>query len=286
MALLVIILALVAVFLLICLISYLAPGSYPLSEVVKVDVPEYITSEPRKETDTIALNCNTLFQSYYGKPSPKMASRISELLDVNPKYQYCRYSSKQAKKMLQLFHPRVYQGYKTLLCPWYKRTMWKYCCLYLYGGVYIDENCRMHSPIPEILDSEYIIVGPNDSFIACSPKNQILKDMIINMVENIESRFYGNHSGEVLGSLKQIITIAFGDMFDSMVTTVGKITILETKKHVCYWQKRRLYTYKNHDCCKSWEMRQVYKNSESDSKEEGLKTILNAENQECPQIDG
>lgn len=285
MTLLVIVLALVVFFLLICLISYLAPGSYPLSEVVKADVPEYITSEPRRETNSITLDCNTLFQSYYGKPSPKMASRISELLDTNPKYQYCRYSGKQAKVMMQSFHPRVYQGYKTLLCPWYKRTMWKYCSLYIYGGVYIDADCRMYDPIPEITDSEYLIVGPYDSFIACSPKNQILKDMIINMVENIETRFYGNTPGEVLGSLKQIIISSFGNIPNPLVTQVGKITILETKKNVCYWQKQRLYTYNNYDGCKSWKTRQVYKNSESDSKGERLKTILNAENQECTQIE-
>lgn len=285
MTLLVIVLALVVFFLLICLISYLAPGSYPLSEVVKANVPEYITPEPRKETNSITSNCNTLFQSYYGKPSPKMVSRISELLDSNPKYQYCRYSGKQANNMMQSFHPRVYQGYKTLLCPWYKRTMWKYCCLYLYGGVYIDADCHMYGPIPDVKDSDYLIVGPSDSFIASSAKNQILKDMIINMVENIESRFYGNNPEEVLGNLKQIITSSFGHTTDPLVTTAGTITILETKKNTCYWQKQRLYSYNNHDGCKSWKTRQVYKNSESDSKGDRLKTILNAENQECPRIE-
>jgi hypothetical protein len=109
--------------------------------------------------------------------------------------------------------------------------------------------------------------------------------MIITMVENIESRFYGNNPGEVLGSLKQTIRSSFGDIPNTLETSAGKITILESKKHVCYWQKSKLYTYTPHDGCKSWKSRQVYKNSESDSKGEQLKTILNAENQECPQTE-
>lgn len=96
--------------------------------------------------------------------SPAMMGAIRSITDRNPAYSHKLFLDSECEEVLRTnFGPRVLEAYHTLKPGAFKADLWRYCMLYVHGGVYID--CKMVSKMP--LDSA--IAPDTDLLLVFSP---------------------------------------------------------------------------------------------------------------------
>jgi mannosyltransferase OCH1-like enzyme len=91
----------------------------------------------------------------------------------------------------------VLDAYDALFPSSYKSDLWRYCVLYINGGVYVDADTICLLPLKNyILPNDEFVVSRDDpmsksylcnGFIASTPKHPFLKKQIDKIVNNVES---------------------------------------------------------------------------------------------------
>lgn len=100
---------------------------------------------------------------------------------------------------------RIRKAYYDLRPPAYRADLWRLCVLYLWGGIYADHSvvplCNMNrfftAPLTVVIDS-----APNcihNGFIIAAPRNAVLLQYIMRIVNNVERRAYGSSPLDVTG---------------------------------------------------------------------------------------
>ncbi len=133
---------------------------------------------------------------------------IKTIIDNNPNYEYNYFDNNRAKKFIEKFFDKnVLKAYDKLIPGAYKADLFRYCYLYINGGIYVD--CKMICLLnfDELFDKEYDIIlvqdiGPKaywNGFICAKPSLKIFKDCIDQIVENVNNKYYGNSALEITG---------------------------------------------------------------------------------------
>ena len=99
------------------------------------------------------------------------------------------------------FPPIVLHAFYSLIPGAFKADLFRYCYLYIKGGVYtdIDNICKIN--LDNIIKKDDIFITVKDrpigtlynAFMASSPKNPILKKCIENIVYNVKNKVYIFH---------------------------------------------------------------------------------------------
>lgn len=123
---------------------------------------------------------------------PKMKNAVQSFQNLNPHYEYRHYDDECCLEML-ISHfgndsQQVYT-YTHLLPPAFKADFWRYCVLYLFGGIYVDVDMVALLPFDRYLllnysfitVSERIPFGLYNAFIASRPRHPILR-LCINLI--------------------------------------------------------------------------------------------------------
>ena len=128
---------------------------------------------------------------------PNMEENLELLKKVNPEFQVKLFDDEECFQFInENFETDVAHAYKKLLPHAYKSDLWRYCVLYICGGVYIDikfkciNNFKLISLIKEenfVVDKENIMTG----LLVCKKGNEILRKCIHSVVENCKNNFYG-----------------------------------------------------------------------------------------------
>jgi len=149
-------------------------------------------------TTTIPTN---LFQTWHTKIlPPSMAKSMHILRRHNPHFNYYLFDDNECRNFIRdHFRPDVLQAYDTLIPGAYKADLWRYCVLFIHGGVYLDIK---YVPIRgfrfiQLMNEEHYVVdidGHNiyNAFIVSRPGSPILFKAIRKIVENVSNRFYGS----------------------------------------------------------------------------------------------
>ena len=81
----------------------------------------------------------------------------------------------------------------------YKSDLWRFCVLYINGGVYIDikYQCTNNFKFIALTEKEYFVrdIPLNciyTALIVTLPKNEILLKCIYQIVQNVNDKYYGN----------------------------------------------------------------------------------------------
>lgn len=104
-------------------------------------------------------------------------------------YVHIIYDDSQCKKILSVFGQEYVDAFNKLKLGEHKADLWKYACLYLIGGVYLDIKIELVKHLDEILTSNdhlYTCLCQNgifNGFIATPPKNDIFLSLMDTMVE-------------------------------------------------------------------------------------------------------
>lgn len=98
------------------------------------------------------------------------------------------------------FDPDVLDAYDRLIPGAYKADLWRYCVLYINGGIYMDIKFTPEDDFNfnTILDKEHFVIHPLDrqvynGFIVCYPENEKMLNCIRKIVENVRTEYYGDN---------------------------------------------------------------------------------------------
>jgi mannosyltransferase OCH1-like enzyme len=173
-----------------------------------------------------------IFQTWITKNlPPKMLKTVNKVKTTNPEFEHRLFDDNDIRIFLsENFNPDVLYAFNKLIPGAFKADLWRYCVLYIYGGIYLDIK---YEPVNnfkflEMIDKEYYTLDRNhfggalsiyNGFIVAKPGNEIFLKLISKVVENVKSRFYGNNALQVTGPtlMAQIMfpNSRFNDMCNS-----------------------------------------------------------------------
>ena len=144
-----------------------------------------------------------IFQTWSTK---EMSNELTDLTntwkEMNPNYAYFLFDDKDCEFFIQNnFENNVYQTYCRIIPGAFKADLWRYCVLYIYGGVYVDIDTICFNRIDDFLDDKIEFMTPIDlnncpyygkynlfnCFVASVPKHPILLDCIKRVVYNVNN---------------------------------------------------------------------------------------------------
>ena len=154
--------------------------------------------------DSLIKIPRNIFQTWSTKNISAEFNSLSETwTNLNPNYAYFLYDDYLCDEFIKKhFDNRVYNSYVRLIPGAFKADLWRYCILYIYGGVYVDMDTICMNPIDTFLNENIEFMTPIDlnppnyntgthnlfnAFIASIPKHPILLDCIYRIVYHVEN---------------------------------------------------------------------------------------------------
>jgi hypothetical protein len=144
-----------------------------------------------------------IFQTWSTKNISSELKNITETwIKHNPNYAYFLYDDNDCEEFIKKhFNINVYNAYCRIIPGAFKADLWRYCVLYIYGGVYVDIDTICFENIDLFLNEDIEFMTPNDlnnnnkigthnlfnAFIASTPNHPILLDCINRVVFNVEN---------------------------------------------------------------------------------------------------
>lgn len=129
---------------------------------------------------------------------PYIHDVVDALKRLNPEYEYRFYDDMDCREVISRnFGPEVVKAYDSLIPGAFRADLWRYCMLYLYGGVYIDHKLIPLSPLRDVIrkDDALVIclepkggIGLYNAFIACIPQHPLMKAAIDLCVSNVSNK--------------------------------------------------------------------------------------------------
>jgi mannosyltransferase OCH1-like enzyme len=208
-------------------------------------------------TESVPLN---LFQTWSTKDlPPKMKACVYRLRQQNPEFNYRLFDDEECVHFIKKhFDEKVIYAFHRLKPGAYKADLWRYCVLYIHGGMYLDikfECCDGFKCIELMEKNHYVMDRQKDpdtgshfaekgkilvynGCMVSRPKNPVLLKCIQKIVEHVEDEDYGFNPlyptgpgllGDVLGKHKDI-----------------DLTFSDDQQYIVYKKKRILKKYKEY----------------------------------------
>jgi len=136
---------------------------------------------------------------------PKMKENVERLINNNPDFSVEIFDDNMCREFIRTyFSPEVLRAFDILIPGAYKSDLWRYCVLYIHGGIYMDIKLRFlqNVKLNEFIHQEWfvednIVYFPEgvkavyNAFMVTMPGNDILRNCIIKIVENVKEKYYG-----------------------------------------------------------------------------------------------
>ena len=136
---------------------------------------------------------------------PKMKENIERLINDNPDFKVHLFDDNMCREFIKTYYPpEVLRAFDVLIPGAYKSDLWRYCVLYIHGGIYMDIKLRFlqNVKLNQFIHQEWFVEdnivyfpeGVNavyNAFMVVKPGNEILKNCIIRIVENVKEKYYG-----------------------------------------------------------------------------------------------
>ena len=148
-----------------------------------------------------------IYQTWHTKKLPiNMNKCVEKLKKHNPNYEYHLYDDNDCKDFIQkYFSDDVVAAFNKLKPGAYKADLWRYCILYINGGIYLDIK---YQPVNGFSfnhlqpNKEYFVLerpgfweknnyGIYNALMICKPNNETLLKCIRQVVENVKNTYYG-----------------------------------------------------------------------------------------------
>ena len=137
---------------------------------------------------------------------PSIMKRVTDrLVAANPEFTYHLFDEHKAEAFIQeRFHPRVAEAYRRLIPLAYKSDLFRYCALYMYGGIYLDVGyeCVNGFRLIHLLDGSFVLdirhrhygaehIGVCNGCMVSQPRSLLLKRCIETVVDQVEKETFG-----------------------------------------------------------------------------------------------
>ena len=167
-------------------------------------------NRPFKLTNTynsiIPLN---LYICWHNKDLPPfMKENVDQLIADNPEFNVQLYDDNECREFIeQNFDNSVLYAFDNLIPGAFKADLWRYCMLYVNGGIYLDikYKCVNGFKLIALTEKEHFVKDyliDNRIYTALMvtlPKNQILLNCINRIITNVNNKYYGNDALEPTG---------------------------------------------------------------------------------------
>ncbi len=138
---------------------------------------------------------------------PLMKENFNFLVESNPKITFHLYDENECREFIKThFDPDVLCAYDALIPCSYKSDLWRYCVLFINGGIYMDikYKCVNGFKFISLTEQEYFVRDRPENcvytaLIVALPRNEVLFKCIRQIVANVKNRYYGFDSLEPTG---------------------------------------------------------------------------------------
>jgi mannosyltransferase OCH1-like enzyme len=204
---------------------------------------------------------------------PLLKINYDKMTNGHPRFTHYLFDEKDCYNFIKNnFEYDVLNAYNMLIPSAYKSDLWRYCVLYINGGIYFDIKffCVNNFKLIALTEKEYFVRDREDGtlngLIAVKPKNEILKKCIRQIVEHVKNRYYGKTclyptGPGLLGKYftkkdKEQMELYFANIniknvVDEYVIVFNNVTVLkqyngyrneQTKKHYSeLWNEKNIY---------------------------------------------
>jgi hypothetical protein len=205
---------------------------------------------------------------------PKMKEKVNLLKDNNPEFIHHLYDENMCREFISSnFDNDVLYTFDNLKPREYKADLWRYCVLYMKGGIYLDIKfeCINGFKLITLTDKEYYVknkyiynnnYGIYNGFLVCLPFNNKLLKVIYDIVDNVKNTVYFNinnfESLCITGSIllnKQFI----GEQFLLEYSDCGNFIVLNNTKII---QKYKEYVNEKQNYYNENNFVTLYKNND------------------------
>jgi mannosyltransferase OCH1-like enzyme len=132
---------------------------------------------------------------------PLMHANFEKLISENPEMKFHLYNEDECRDFIRrYFKPDVLSAYDSLVPCSYKSDLWRYCVLFINGGIYMDIKfkCVNNFKLIALTEGEHFVRdlessggGTLTGLIVSKPYNKILFSCIRQIVNHVKNRFYG-----------------------------------------------------------------------------------------------
>lgn len=135
------------------------------------------------------------------KLPPYMKVRVELLKKQNPRFQHFLFDDNDCRTFIaEHFDDDVVYAYDHLVPGAYKADLWRYCVLYIHGGIYMDIKllCINGFRLIELTEQEHFVkdrlgdLTIYNALMVCKPETPFLLHAINKVVKNVKSRYYGH----------------------------------------------------------------------------------------------
>lgn len=147
---------------------------------------------------------------------PKMKECIDLLKNDHPDFEYKIFDNEECREFIKDNFPgEVLVAYDALIPGAYKADLWRYCVLYIHGGIYLDVKIKFIDgfTLYSFLDREYYVKDGQfimnnieyasiyNGMMICKKGNASLLNAIVNIVYNVSTKYLGKNPWEPTGPL-------------------------------------------------------------------------------------
>jgi mannosyltransferase OCH1-like enzyme len=142
-----------------------------------------------------------IHQSFSNKAlSDGMIRAVHTWVNINPEYEYRFYDNNDRRAFIaEYFDKDVLKAYDMLIPGAYQCDLWRYCVIYIHGGIYADIKNGAVYPIHDFLKPEVDYFFINDCGVgaiynACfgaKPRSPLLYNLIKLVVHRVLNKEYG-----------------------------------------------------------------------------------------------
>jgi len=221
-----------------------------------------------------------IYQTWFTKSLPRyMRLNIEKLKQINPEFEHFLFDDNDCREFIKNnFEKNVLETFDKLKPGAYKADLWRYCVLYINGGVYLDIkfNCVNGFKLIALTEKERFPTdvvlteypsSPNkavyNGFMMALPGNKKLWNAIQQVVINVSLNYYGNSPLDPTGPVMFGKFFSYDDKKNSLVRRyVGNqgngisltgIIILDEYNEYRNEQKSRQIHYNNY-----WKNKDIY----------------------------
>lgn len=229
-----------------------------------------IESNTVNKTRVIPLN---VFQTWVTLDLPhEMKSNRELLIKQNPEFNHYLYDDAMCRDFIaKYFSTEIVYTFNKLKPGAYKADLWRYCVLYIHGGIYLDIKfkCVNNFKLIELTDREYLVKdkiykfgiradkgkglrGVYQALMSAAPKNKLLKKCIDKIVYNVKNNIQGLSGLMLTGphiftnflTKHYISSLRYKNDWDSVYDNIKDKKILEM--YTNYRKEQKRYTKKKH----------------------------------------
>jgi hypothetical protein len=159
-----------------------------------VEVPHRI---PAKQIDRrVGEIPAVIFQTFKTRWVPQAMARASASWRThNPEYEYRIYDDEECREFLaEHFGSEGLRAFDSIKQGAFKADFWRYCALFVHGGVYADIDTVCKRPLRHILaeDDEFVVArglahhALNNAFMAATPRHPFFESAINRAIAGLD----------------------------------------------------------------------------------------------------